>query len=84
VKDEEGHVVYQMKETRVVDNVWRLSFSAAIADEPDPTKQSKTKLPVFDAISSRIRCLQPANAQEWVGYQTQKPVDLIERVTLSW
>ena len=28
----------------------------------------------------RIRCLQPANLQEWVGYQTQKPVDLIERV----
>jgi len=28
----------------------------------------------------RIRCLQPANVQEWVGYQTQKPVDLIERV----
>jgi DNA modification methylase len=28
----------------------------------------------------RIRCLQPANMQEWVGYQTQKPVDLIERI----
>jgi len=28
----------------------------------------------------RIRCLQPANKQEWVSYDTQKPVDLIERV----
>lgn len=28
----------------------------------------------------RIRCLQPANAQEWVNFPTQKPVDLIERV----
>ncbi len=50
VKDEEGRVIYQMKETRVVDNVWR------------------------------IRCLQPANLEEWAGYATQKPVDLIERI----
>lgn len=28
----------------------------------------------------RIRCLQPANKTEWVHYDTQKPVDLIERV----
>lgn len=28
----------------------------------------------------RIRCLQPANKQEWVHYDTQKPVDLLERV----
>jgi DNA modification methylase len=28
----------------------------------------------------RIRCLQPANKQEWVNFETQKPVDLIERV----
>jgi len=28
----------------------------------------------------RIRCLQPANKQEWVNYETQKPVDLIERI----
>jgi DNA modification methylase len=52
VKDEEGRVVYQLRETRVVDNVWR------------------------------IRCLQPANIQEWVGYETQKPADLIERIIL--
>lgn len=28
----------------------------------------------------RIRCLQPANKQEWVHYETQKPVDLVERI----
>ena len=28
----------------------------------------------------RIRCLQPANKEEWVDYETQKPVDLIERI----
>jgi adenine specific DNA methylase Mod len=27
----------------------------------------------------RIRCLQPANLEEWVDFDTQKPVDLIER-----
>jgi DNA modification methylase len=30
----------------------------------------------------RIRCLQPANKQEWVDYDTQKPVDLLERILL--
>jgi len=28
----------------------------------------------------RIRCLQPANKQEWVGFRTQKPVDFLERI----
>ena len=28
----------------------------------------------------RIRCLQPANKNEWVHYDTQKPVDLIQRI----
>jgi DNA modification methylase len=28
----------------------------------------------------RIRCLQPANKKEWVHYDTQKPVDLVERI----
>jgi adenine-specific DNA-methyltransferase len=28
----------------------------------------------------RIRCLQPANKREWVDFETQKPVDLVERV----
>jgi len=28
----------------------------------------------------RIRCLQPANKEEWANYDTQKPVDLIERI----
>lgn len=28
----------------------------------------------------RIRCLQPADKEEWLGYSTQKPQDLIERI----
>jgi DNA modification methylase len=28
----------------------------------------------------RIRCLQPANLEEWVNFNTQKPVDLIQRI----
>ena len=28
----------------------------------------------------RIRCLQPANEKEWLGYNTQKPEDFIERI----
>jgi DNA modification methylase len=49
-RDEDGNIIYQEKDTRTVDTVWR------------------------------IRCLQPANKQEWVNYDTQKPVDLIERI----
>jgi len=49
-RDEKGNIIYQDKDTRTVDNVWR------------------------------IRCLQPANKSEYTHFQTQKPVDLIERV----
>jgi hypothetical protein len=31
----------------------------------------------------RIRCLQPADKEEWLGYSTQKPQDLIERIILA-
>jgi DNA modification methylase len=31
----------------------------------------------------RIRCLQPADQKEWLGYPTQKPQDLIERIIQS-
>jgi adenine-specific DNA-methyltransferase len=49
-RDEDGNIIYQERDTRVVDNVWR------------------------------IRCLQPANQAEWVHFETQKPVDFIERI----
>ena len=49
-RDDDGNIIYQEKDSRTVDTVWR------------------------------IRCLQPANKQEWVHFQTQKPVDLVERV----
>jgi site-specific DNA-methyltransferase (adenine-specific) len=49
VKDAAGHVVYNIRETRVLDNVWR------------------------------IPALQPASAER-LGYPTQKPVALLERI----
>lgn len=52
LKDEDGHVIYQIKEDRTIDNVWR------------------------------IPCLQPA-AAERLGYPTQKPEALLERVIAS-
>ena len=42
--------------------------------------QEKTTRTV-DAVW-RIRCLQPANKGEWVYYDTQKPVDLLERLLM--
>ena len=49
-KDEEGHVIYQIKEDRAIDNVWR------------------------------IPCIQPADKTQRMGFQTQKPELLLERV----
>ena len=49
-KDKEGHVIYQVKEDRTIDNVWR------------------------------IPCIQPADKTQRMGYPTQKPELLLERV----
>lgn len=49
-RDDEGKVLYQTREDRVVDNVWRLSM------------------------------LQPADRTQNLGYPTQKPESLLERV----
>ena len=49
VKDEDGHVVYNVSQDRTIDNVWRIPM------------------------------LQPA-ARERLGYQTQKPLALLDRI----
>jgi DNA modification methylase len=49
-KDEDGHVIYRLKEDRTIDNVWR------------------------------IPCIQPADKTQRMGFQTQKPEALLERV----
>lgn len=49
-RDADGNVMYQMRDERVIDNVWRLSM------------------------------LQPADRTENLGYATQKPEHLAERV----
>jgi len=49
-KDDKGNLIYQVRDARVVDNVWRLSM------------------------------LQPADKKENLGYATQKPESLIQRI----
>jgi len=49
-RDDEGNIMYQVREDRVVDNVWRISM------------------------------LQPADKKERIGYPTQKPSALLERI----
>jgi DNA modification methylase len=49
-KDEDGHVIYRLKEDRTIDNVWRIST------------------------------IQPADTKQRMGYPTQKPERLLERV----
>jgi DNA modification methylase len=49
-RDEQGNVMYQIREERVIDNVWRISM------------------------------LQPADKKERIGYPTQKPEALLERI----
>lgn len=49
-RDDEGNIMYQTREHRVVDNVWRISM------------------------------LQPADKTENIGYKTQKPEALLERI----
>ncbi len=49
-RDEQGNVLYQTREERVVDNVWRINM------------------------------LQPADKTENVGYATQKPEALLDRI----
>lgn len=49
-RDDEGNVMYQSREDRVVDNVWRISM------------------------------LQPADTTQNVGYSTQKPPALLQRI----
>jgi len=52
-RDEDGNVMYRDRETRVMDNVWR------------------------------IACLQPADHVERIGYPTQKPIELLQRIVES-
>ena len=49
-RDDDGKIMYQVKEDRTIDNVWR------------------------------IPCIQPADKYQNMGYPTQKPEALLERV----
>ncbi|MCL2306062.1 MAG: hypothetical protein FWC43_12030 [Planctomycetaceae bacterium] len=49
-RDEQGNLMYQVREEKLVDNVWRISM------------------------------LQPADKKERIGYPTQKPEALLQRI----
>ena len=49
-RDEQGNLMYQIREEKLVDNVWRISM------------------------------LQPADKKERIGYPTQKPEALLQRI----
>jgi len=53
-----------------------------IVNDKDAAGKTITYLSTERQIDNvwRIRCLQPADQKEWLGYPTQKPQDLIERI----
>jgi len=53
-----------------------------IVNDKDENGKTITYLSTERQIDNvwRIRCLQPADQSEWLGYPTQKPQDLIERI----
>jgi DNA modification methylase len=53
-----------------------------IVNDKDEAGKTITYLSTERQIDNvwRIRCLQPADQKEWLGYPTQKPQDLIERI----
>ena len=56
-----------------------------IVNDKDETGKTITYLSSERQIDNvwRIRCLQPAGKSEWLGFPTQKPQDLIERIIQS-
>jgi DNA modification methylase len=61
----------------------KYSFIAGkIVNDKDAQGKTITYLSTDRQIDNvwRIRCLQPADQKEWLGYPTQKPQDLIERI----
>ena len=53
-----------------------------IVNEKDENGKTITYLSTERQLDNvwRVRCLQPANKEEWVHFATQKPVNLLERV----
>ena len=81
---EAGYTFHTLSEPRE-NAVKKLKYSfvnGKIVNDKDEQGKTITYISTERQVDNvwRIRCLQPANLHEWVNYDTQKPVDLIERV----
>ena len=73
ITEARGAPVRQLKRKKVKGRM------VNVKDEEGKVVYQEKTTKVVDNVW-RIRCLQPANKSEWVNFETQKPVDLIERV----
>ena len=85
VKNREAGYTFSHQTEEREKPVKKLKYSfvgGKIVNDKDENGKTITYLSTERQIDNvwRIRCLQPANEQEWLNYQTQKPEDLIERV----
>ena len=73
LKEPREHAVTKLKYRKVAGKIQNV-----IGDDGKAVTYESTERTVDNVW--RIRCLQPANKSEWTHFQTQKPVDLIERI----
>ncbi len=85
VKNREAGYTFQHLTEPREKPIKKLKYSfvgGKIVNDKDASGKTITYLSTERQIDNvwRIRCLQPADQKEWLGYPTQKPQDLIERI----
>jgi adenine-specific DNA-methyltransferase len=85
VKNRESDYTYhrlEEKRDRPVKKLRYQKVDGKIQNVIGPDGKAETYIRDMRVVDNvwRIRCLQPANKREWVDFETQKPVDLVERV----
>ena len=85
VKNSDASYTYRTLAEPREQPVKKLKYSfvgGKIVNDKDESGKTITYLSTERQIDNvwRIRCLQPANKSEWTHFQTQKPVDVIERI----
>jgi adenine specific DNA methylase Mod len=85
VKSKEANFTYHALKEKRAQPVTKLKYqkvNGRIQNIIGPDGKAVTYVSEDRTVDNvwRIRCLQPANKEEWVNYDTQKPVDLIERI----
>jgi len=73
LKEERDKPVKKLKYRKVKGQIQNI-----IGEDGKAVTYTSTERTIDDVW--RIRCLQPANIEEWLNYETQKPQDLIERI----